>query len=160
MFLLWLRQLPLFGNQTAASVPHLPRAGAVLLTLLFSPQFLCPTEFCMVLYLLFHCSSTPVCSQLVFCMHFCIWRYISDVSVERDVLYVHLLPRHLVLSNFLLFKVGTIFHACIYHVLTIHLKLMDTNNFHFLPIVNNAALNMLWVFRKLFLNFILFLNFT
>ena len=25
---------------------------------------------------LFHWSGTPVCSQLVFCMHFCVWRYI------------------------------------------------------------------------------------
>ena len=27
----------------------------------------------MVLYILFHWSGTPVCSQLVFCMHFCVW---------------------------------------------------------------------------------------
>ena len=37
MFLLWLRQLPWCGDQTPASIPHLPRAGPVILTLLFSP---------------------------------------------------------------------------------------------------------------------------
>ena len=37
----------------------------------------------MVLYILFHWSGTPVRSQLVFCMQFCIWRCIPDVSMER-----------------------------------------------------------------------------
>ena len=37
MFLLWLRQLPWCGDQTSASILHLPRAGPVTLTLLFSP---------------------------------------------------------------------------------------------------------------------------
>ena len=50
--------------------PHLLRAGPVLLTLLFFP--LVPTKFCMVLYILFCWSGTPLHSQLVFCMHFCI----------------------------------------------------------------------------------------
>ena len=30
------------------------------------------TEFCMVLYVLFHWSGTPVHSQLVFCIYFCV----------------------------------------------------------------------------------------
>ena len=51
----------------------------------------------MSLYILFHWSGTPVHSQLVFCMHFCVWRCIPDVSVERDVLSIHLLLCHLVL---------------------------------------------------------------
>ena len=46
----------------------------------------------------FRWSGPPVCSQLVFCMHFCVWRCIPDISVERDVLHVHLLLRHFVLS--------------------------------------------------------------
>ena len=50
----------------------------------------------MGLYILFCCSGTPACSHLVFCMHFCVWRCIPDVSVERDVFHVHLLLRHLV----------------------------------------------------------------
>ena len=54
-------------------------------------------EFCMDLYILFRWSGTPVCSQRVFCMHFCVWRCIPGVSVERDVLHIHLLLRHLVL---------------------------------------------------------------
>ena len=68
----------------------------------FSPWFLCPTEFFLVLYVLFHWSGTPVYSQLVFCLHFCVWRYIPDISTERDVLHIHLLLCHLVPMNPLL----------------------------------------------------------
>ena len=57
----------------------------------------------MDLYILFHLSGPPVCSQLVFCMHFCIWTYNSDVSLESDVLHVHLL-HHFVLLWMLSFK--------------------------------------------------------
>ena len=35
----------------------------------------------------------------MFCMHFRVWRCIPDVSMERDVLYIHLLFNHLVLAN-------------------------------------------------------------
>ena len=42
-------------------------------------------------------SGTRVCCQLVFCMNFCVWRSIPDVSMERDVLHIHLLLRCLVL---------------------------------------------------------------
>ena len=69
--------------------PHLPRAGPVLLTLLFFPLVPSPTKFCVVLYIIFLRSGTPVHSQLLFCMHFCVWKCIPDVSVERDVLHVH-----------------------------------------------------------------------
>ena len=34
-------------------------------------------------------------------MHFCVWRCIPDVSVERNVLHVRLLLHHLVLSVFI-----------------------------------------------------------
>ena len=50
-------------------------------------------------YILFHWSGPPVHSQLVFCMHICVWRCIPDVPVERDVPHVHLLLYHLVLSR-------------------------------------------------------------
>ena len=63
-----------------------------------SPLVLHPTKFCMLLYILFRWSGTPVRSQLVFCVNFCVWRCIPDVSVERDVLHVHLLLHYLVLS--------------------------------------------------------------
>ena len=79
--------------------PHPLRAGPVILRLLFCP--LVPLSywvFFVVLYILFHWSGTPIHSQLVFCMHFCVWRYIPDVSMERDVLHVHLLLCHLVLQ--------------------------------------------------------------
>ena len=52
----------------------------------------------MDLYILSQWLGTPVCAQLVFCMHFCVWRYISDVSMERGVLHICLLLHHLVLS--------------------------------------------------------------
>ena len=51
--------------------PHLQRAGPVLLTLLFFPLVL-PTRLCVVLCILFHWSGTPACSQLGFCMSFCV----------------------------------------------------------------------------------------
>ena len=51
----------------------------------------------MVLYILFLWSGTPVCSQLVFSMQFCVWRCIPDISLERIVLHIHLLLHHLVL---------------------------------------------------------------
>ena len=51
----------------------------------------------MGLYILFCWSCTPVCSQLVFCLHFYIWRCIPDVSLERDV-FIYLL-RHLVRAS-------------------------------------------------------------
>ena len=50
----------------------------------------------MVLYIFFQWSGTPVLSQLVFCKHFCVWRCIPDVSMEKDVLHVHLPLCHLV----------------------------------------------------------------
>ena len=52
--------------------PQPLRAGAVLLTLLFSPWFLRPTELCVALWVLFHWSGPPVRSRLVFCVHFCV----------------------------------------------------------------------------------------
>ena len=57
------------------------------------------SDLTVAAYILFHWSGTPVGSQLVFCMHFCVWRCIPEVSVERDVLQVHLLLHHLVLSE-------------------------------------------------------------
>ena len=52
----------------------------------------------MALYILSHWSGTPFCAQLVFCMHFCVWRYIPDVSMERSVLHICLLLHHIVFS--------------------------------------------------------------
>ena len=55
---------PAVGIRLLLQFPHPQRAVSILLTL-FSPQFLCPTKFCMVLYILFHWSSTPIswCSR-------------------------------------------------------------------------------------------------
>ena len=51
------------------------------------------------LYILFLWSGTHVHSQLVFYTHFCVWRCIPDVSVERDVFHAHLLICHLALGD-------------------------------------------------------------
>ena len=88
---------PDLGIGPLLQFPHLPRTGPVLLTLLFSPYFLHPTKYGVVLYILFHSSSTLVHSQLVFCMHFCILGCIPDVFMERLVLHIHLILCHLVL---------------------------------------------------------------
>ena len=63
---------PDVGDWTPGSVPHPQRAGPVLLTLLFFPWFLHPTEFCIILYILFHWSVPLLRSQLVFYMYFCV----------------------------------------------------------------------------------------
>ena len=87
---------PDVGLWTLASVPP-PAEGRSSPT--DTPVFpLVPsTKFCVVLYIFFLWSGIPVCSQLVFCMRFCVWRCIPDVSVERGILHFHLLLRHLVL---------------------------------------------------------------
>ena len=96
MFFLCLRQLPWCGDWTPASVPQLVESwSSPTNTPVFPPgSFILSTD--VVLYILFHWSGTPVHSQGVFCMHFCVWRCIPDVSMERDVLQVHLLLCHLV----------------------------------------------------------------
>ena len=52
--------------------PNPPRAGPVLLTLLFSPLVPSSYQVCMSLYILSRWSGTPVCSQLMFCMYCCV----------------------------------------------------------------------------------------
>ena len=98
MFLLWLIQLPQCGDRTSASVPP-PAEGrsGPNKTSVFSSSFLHPMEFCVVLYILFHWSGTPVHPEMVFCMLFCDWRCIPNASMKRDVLHVHLLLHRLVL---------------------------------------------------------------
>ena len=66
MFLLWLRHSPWCGDWTPASVPLLAEGRSSPTNTLFSPLVPCPTEFCMVLCILFHWPGTPVHS-LLFC---------------------------------------------------------------------------------------------
>ena len=64
------------------------------------------TELNWVLQGSIHCFpwlGIPVLYQLMFCMHFCVWRCIPDVSMETDVLHIHLLLCHLVLLFFFFF---------------------------------------------------------
>ena len=85
------------GIKPLLQFPHPLRAGPVLLTLLFFP--LVPLSYRVLRGSIYSFPpvSTPVRSQLVFCMHFCVWRCVPDVSVERDVLHIHLLLHHLVI---------------------------------------------------------------
>ena len=82
--------------------PYLLIAGPVPLTFLIFP--LVPSSYlvlCGPIYS-FCCAGTTLCSQLVFCMYFCVWRCVPDVSMERDALHVHLFLRHLRCSLLLL----------------------------------------------------------
>ena len=64
---------PDVGITSLLQLPHLPRGQVqTYYHSYFTHWFLLPTKFCMVLYILFLWSGTPVCSQLVFCMHFCV----------------------------------------------------------------------------------------
>ena len=67
--------------------PHLLRAGPVLLTLLFFfPQFLYPTEFCMVLYILFsHGSACTSVSEGLFLMY--LWRELCSMSTYSSAFF-------------------------------------------------------------------------
>ena len=98
MFLLWPRQLPQCGDWTPPPVPA-PTEGrsSPSNTPVFPPSSFVLPSVCMLLYTLFQWSGTPVCSQLLFCKHFCVWMCSPDVSMERDALHVHLLLCHLVL---------------------------------------------------------------
>ena len=94
---------PAAGIGPLLQFPHPLRLGPVLLILLLF--LIVPSS-----YRVFHGSiysfplvrSSCLLSSGVF-THFCIWRYISDVSLESGVLHIHLL-RHLVLLQMLSFK--------------------------------------------------------
>ena len=89
---------PSVGTGPLLQFPYLPRASPGQLTRLFLPLVPLSYRVLTVLYILFWRSDTPLHSPLVFCKHFCVSRCIPDVSMERDVLHVHLLLRQLVLS--------------------------------------------------------------
>ena len=60
---------PDMGIRPLLQFLHLPRAGPITLTLFFTPYFLYPSKFCMVLFQL---SGTPTCCQFMFCKLFCV----------------------------------------------------------------------------------------
>ena len=67
------KQLLRSGDLTPASVlPPTRRRSSRAHSLIFFPSLLCPTEFCVVLYILFHWSGTLARSQLVFHKIFCL----------------------------------------------------------------------------------------
>ena len=70
--------------------------------------FLHSTKFCVNLCIPFWWSGIPASSQLVLCEILCVWRCISDASSERDILCVHLLCCHLIISSKIVFSVSLI----------------------------------------------------
>ena len=80
--------------------PHTPRAGLILLTFLFCPYFL----LCSSIYSLPLVRYSCLLSWCSTCT-FGFWRCISTVSMERDVLHIHILLHHFVL--FLVFLKST-----------------------------------------------------
>lgn len=79
--------------------PQLPRAGPVPLTLLSRPprrSSVLRSLACVSRFLRGRQGLTAVSSELGFCKHFCVWRHIPDVSVERRVVHGQLLLCHLV----------------------------------------------------------------
>ena len=115
IFLLWSRQLIPCGDRTPTLVlpptEGRPRPNNI-------PVPPTPSSFTLpnfvVLYIIFLWSGTPVSSQLLFCTHFCVWRCILDVSVERNVLHFQLLFCHFVHLNFLTTRDKTYGHLCAY----------------------------------------------
>ena len=96
MFLLWLRKLSKCGDWNPASVCPLTEGRSSPTNTPISPTSSFVLLSFLVLHILLHWPGTPVCSQLVFCMHLCVWRCIPDVPLERDVLHIHLLLHHFV----------------------------------------------------------------
>ena len=95
-----LIQLHQCSDWTPTSVlPPMEGSSSPINILVFPPSFFILPSL-EVLYILFHWSGTPVSSQMLF-KHFCVWRCIPDVSVERDVLHAHLLICHLALRDYL-----------------------------------------------------------
>ena len=117
------------GDWTPASVPQ-PAKGrsSPTNTPVFPPSSFV-LQFCVVLNILFHWSSTLVHSQLVLCMHFWVWRCIPDVSVKRDVPHILLVLHYLVLpSSFFSYKPIVIRMSKVYHLF---FSLHSLNYFHF-----------------------------
>ena len=103
---------PIVGIGPLLQFPHLPRAGLVL----FTPVFpLCPLSY-WVLHGFIHsfplvryfCLLSAGVQQALLC-----WRYIPDVSVERDVLHMHLLLHHFVLPTDFSFNMCCICYAIV-----------------------------------------------
>ena len=74
---------PDVGVGPLVQFPHPPRAGPVLLTLLFPPQFLHPTEFCMVPYILFCVKYSCMLTAGVLCTLLFLKVYSWCIHAER-----------------------------------------------------------------------------
>ena len=90
----------------------------------------------MVLCVLFRWSGPPVCSQLVFCIA------LPDVSMEKDVLHVHLLLCRLVPRHSLLLYMLYINTYCITVVFAL--------SSHLSPGANPVKESTVYVYLKLF----------
>ena len=104
MFLLRLRQLPWCGDGSPASVPPpAEERSSPTNTLVCHPSSVILPSFAWFCIFLPTGKVLPPLSA-VFCMCFCIWRCIPNVSVEREVCHIHELLCHLVFSWQPIFK--------------------------------------------------------
>ena len=109
MFILWLRQLSWCGDQTPASVapPAEGRSSPTNTTVFLPSSFVLPS---FASFYIFFFTGHELLSTLSWCSACSsVWRCIPVVSMERDVLYVHLLLCHLVLLS-LLFNMLSRYH--------------------------------------------------
>lgn len=101
------KQLPRCGDLTPASVPPLLRVRSSPVSLSsFSPYFLHPTEFYVVLYIIYFLVVRCSCllSDMLFCRIFCVWRCILMYPWRGNILHTHLLPSvilYLLMTSFL-----------------------------------------------------------
>ena len=83
MFLLWLRQLPWCWDRTLASVlPPTEGRSSPSNTPVFPPSSFLLPSFAWF-YKFFPLVRYSCLLSAVLCMHFCVWRCIPDVSMER-----------------------------------------------------------------------------
>ena len=117
MFLLWLRQSPGCGTWTPDSIPPstegrsspshtpvFPPSSFIVLSFVWFYIFFSTGQ--VLLSALSWCSTYTSVSEGVFLMYICNYAYILStiLSVERDVLHIHLLLHHLVLSELAVFE--------------------------------------------------------
>ena len=70
---------PAEGRSSPTNTPVFPPSSFVL------PSF--------AWFYVFFSTGQVLLSTLSFCIHFCVWRCILDVSMERDIFHIHLPPQ-------------------------------------------------------------------
>lgn len=90
-------QLLWCGDLNPGSAPQSPRCRLVLFTVfLCFPSFLHSTKFCVGICVFLSDGQGLLLALSWLLYKICIWRCIPDASMDRDILYFHLLLWHLV----------------------------------------------------------------